>query len=265
MAKLGIPDFETPKDCAKRQEKMIRRMAGTLDEKLLRNLRRCTARECYQEPCSGVCHFAMRRHRLAIIQQACELFDEEEEKYQVNIVHPSWTQPHLDEARPEAAKQWVRRRLEKLGRPIRAVGSFEVTLNVELDGTRHWAGEVVMIIAGARKEHIASVLKLRTRDKKRLQPHAKPIKFSSVENFARQIGYANKRYLEQRIAYIDGQGRQNRKHWPLDVSDGDAADAWLAGMGIFDRDFHVGCGWRAGKLALLPRRLQSMKRRNDFS
>ena len=38
MAKLGIPDFETPKDCAKRQEKMIRRMAGTLDEKLLRDL-----------------------------------------------------------------------------------------------------------------------------------------------------------------------------------------------------------------------------------
>ena len=182
MAKLGIPDFETPKDCAKRQEKMIRRMAGTLDEKLLRNLRRCTASECYQEPCCGACHFAMRRHRLAIIPQACELFDEEEEKYQVNIVHPSWTQPHLDGARPEAAKQWVRRRLEKLGRPILAVGSFEVTLNVELDGTRHWAGEVVMIIAGARKENIASVLKLRTRDKKRLQPHAKPIKFSSVKN-----------------------------------------------------------------------------------
>ncbi|MGC1576060.1 MAG: hypothetical protein WA813_08035, partial [Beijerinckiaceae bacterium] len=222
---------------------------------------------CYRDPCCGACHFAMRRHRLAMIPQACELFDDEEEKHQVNIVHPSWAQPrkHLDGARPEAAKQWVRRRLEKLGRPIRAVGSFEVTLNVELDGTRHWAGEVVMIIAGARKEHIASVLKLRTRDKKRLQPHAKPIKFSSVKNLARQIGYANKRYLEQRIAYIDGQGRQNRKHWPLDVSDGDAADAWLAGMGIFDRDFHVGCGWRAGKLALLPRRLQSMKRRNDFS
>jgi hypothetical protein len=123
MAKLGIPDFETPKDCAKRQEKMIRRMAGTLDEKLLRDLARCTASECYRDPCCGACHFAMRRHRLALIPQACELFDDAEEVHQVNIVHPSWVRPrkHLDEARPEAAKQWVRRRLEKLDRRILAV------------------------------------------------------------------------------------------------------------------------------------------------
>ncbi len=81
---FGIPDFETPEDCAKRQEKMIRRLAGAFDKKFLRDLGRCTQRSSViGKSCCGACHFAMRRHRLAIIPQACELFDEEEEIHQV--------------------------------------------------------------------------------------------------------------------------------------------------------------------------------------
>jgi len=195
MAELGIPDFETPHDCAKRQEKMVTRLAARAKGRVLQRLAQCMASECDSEPCSGACHFAMRRHRLALIPAAHDLFQKRGRKHQVNIVHPSWRKryKHLNRASPETAKQWVRRRLEKLDGKILAVGSFEVTLNVELDGTRHWAGEIVMIVAGATKRELKRVLELRPADKKRLQPQAKPMQILRVRDLGRQLGYANKR------------------------------------------------------------------------
>jgi hypothetical protein len=71
----------------------------------------------------------------------------------VTIAHPKWKLPvrNLDEANINAVRQWLYRRFKKLDTSVIAVGGFEVSLNVELDGTSRWAGHIHMVVAGSDK------------------------------------------------------------------------------------------------------------------
>jgi hypothetical protein len=71
----------------------------------------------------------------------------------VTIAHPKWELPvgNLDEANINAVRQWLYRRFKKLENGGVAVGGFEVSLNIELDGRRYWAGHVHLVVAGYDK------------------------------------------------------------------------------------------------------------------
>ncbi|WP_426219963.1 hypothetical protein [Methylobacterium sp. NFXW15] len=152
-------------------------------------------------------------------------------------------------------KQHVKRGFMRLtkrtGKRPKAVGAFEVCLNRDLNGTKTWAGQVHLIVAGATRDELHAALGVGTRYY--LPPYAKPLVIQEVSNTARQQAYALKRYAEQRIAYLGKNGRQARRHLPLDSSDQRIFDRWLCGLSLGERVILVGCKRLNGQLvSLLP-------------
>lgn len=245
---LGIPDFETRAQAQKRQELMLRRLSQTARNGTLGGLEDCCAKHCAMEPCRDGCHFAARRLRLQLLPQAFTLLDGHGGLLKsVTMVHPGWAAS--DDAGPaacpmQAAKQWVRRRLRAVNGLV-SVGSWEVCLNLELDGTRHWAGQIHLVTGGASTAELKQALSV---SRKHVAAHAKPLKVQEVDNLGRQLGYAVKRFAEQRVAYIDGQGRKNRRHLPLKAADQARFDAWLCDLTVGERLFLVGCHRHGSKL-----------------
>jgi len=169
----------------------------------------------------------------------------------VTIAHPSWEvdDNDLGTVSIKAAKQWLRRRLLKVDGPnLIAIGSFEACLNVEPDGTRLWAGQFHLITAGATIEQLKEALAQGPRYK--LARYAKPVQAKRIKALGRQLGYSLKRLAEQRVAYIDDQGRQNRRHLPLNSPDQGAFDLWLQSLKLGDRLFLFGCKRRGGVLSV---------------
>jgi hypothetical protein len=169
----------------------------------------------------------------------------------ITIAHPTWevTNDDLGTISLKAAKQWLRRRLLKVDSPnLLAIGSFETSLNLEVDGTRLWAGQFHLITAGASPEQLKKALALGPRYK--LPPYAKPVQIKPIKALGRQLGYSLKRFAEQRVAYDDDQGRQNRRHLPLNSPDQATFDLWLHSLRSGDRLFLFGCKRRGTVLSI---------------
>lgn len=258
LAALGLDNFETAADIASRQHAMVRALARTdAPPGLIRGLGRCTSEGCGLRRCRDGCHEAQARLRAALIPQADLLVRAQPGPLRaVTLVHPLWEVPNA--AGPgaisiPAVKQHIKRSFMKLaartGKRVMAVGAFEVSLNRELDGTKTWAGQVHLIVAGATRDELHASLGVDERYP--LPPYAKPLVVEEVGNTARQQAYALKRLAEQRIAYRGKNGRQERKHLPLDGRDQRRFDRWLCRLSLGERMILVGCKRLNGRLVSL--------------
>lgn len=260
LAALGLDNFETAANVACRQRAMVRGLARTdAPLGLIRGLGRCTPEACGLRRCRDGCHESQRGLRATLIPQADLLLRAQPGPLLApTLVHPLWEVPY--EAGPgsvsiPAAKQRVKRAFMRItartGKRITAVGAFEACLNRNLTGMKTWAGQVHLIVAGATRDELHAALGVG--DRYFLPPYAKPLVVEEVGNTARQQAYAVKRFAEQRIAYLSKNGRQARRHLPLDGHDQRAFDRWLCRLSLGERLILVGCKRLNGRLvSVLP-------------
>jgi hypothetical protein len=252
MAKLGLPDFETVQQCSERQQRMARRFerAGELPHDA--EWQECEPNFCATAPCRDGCWFASRRHRYQMITEGHRLLSSlPGDLFFVTITHPKWELPvgQLAEANIPAVRQWLYRRFKRLGSGVIAVGGFEASLNVELDGASTWAGHVHLVISGSDKKSLKQALQIEKHH--RSKPYLRPVDVRAVPDLGRQLGYSLKRIARRRVAYIDGQGRQNRNQSNLSSSEQREFDGWLLGLAVGARTILIGCRAHGKRLRLV--------------
>jgi hypothetical protein len=259
MIKLGLPDFETVQQCSERQQKMVSRFerAGELQHDA--GWQECEPNFCAATPCREGCWFASRRHRYQMITEGHRLLSSQPgllssqpgDLFFVTITHPKWQLPigKLAKANIPAVRQWLYRRFKRLGSGVIAVGGFEASLNVELDGTSTWAGHVHLVVAGTDRKSLKKALQIEKHH--RSKPYLRPVDVRAVPDLGRQLGYSLKRIARRRVAYIDGQGRQNRNQSNLSSSEQREFDAWLLGLPVGARTILIGFRAHAGRLRLV--------------
>jgi hypothetical protein len=252
MAKLGIPDFEMVQQCGDRQQQMGRRFerAGELQDEA--EWAECETEFCAATPCRDGCWFASRRHRYQMITEGHRLLsDQTESLHFVTITHPRWELPigRLAEANIPAVRQWLYRRSRQLGTSAIAVGGFEASLNIELDGSSTWAGHVHLVVAGTDKQRLRKAFQIEKHY--RVESYLRPVDIRDVDCLGRQLGYSLKRIARRRVAYIDGQGRQNRNQSNLSSSEQREFDGWLLGLPVGARTILIGCRAHGRKLRLV--------------
>jgi hypothetical protein len=232
MTAIGISGFESFSDVQVRQSQMFRRFDRVgIDTSAFDELRHCGPEYCAYARCSAGCHFGTRQLRLKEILSSYERF----KKYPgplhvVHVVHPLWQRPvgGLHEINIEAARQWNYRHLRRLQGPVIAKGIFEVSLNRELDGSLHWAGQIHEVVGGSSEKELDETFALEPRYR---QPHSAPVQIKPISNLGYQLGYCLKRYVEERRAYRSpSNGRKNRRELPLLVQHQVEHDLWLAGL-----------------------------------
>jgi hypothetical protein len=255
MTSLGLPDFETWKQCAERQVKMAHRLqnAGELPSQDWK-WEGCTSFCCASSRCRDGCWFASRKHRYLLITEAHRLLSAHPGPLAFgSIAHPKWELPvgELEAIKINAAKQWLYRRFKKLATGVIAVGGFEVSLNVELNGTACWAGNVHVVVAGSDSQALKKALQIERHY--RTKPYARPVDVRDVDNLGRRLGYALKRISTRRVAYIDGQGRQNRNQANLTSAEQREFDAWLLGLPVAARTILIGCRLHCEHLRVVNR------------
>jgi hypothetical protein len=252
MAKAGLPDFETVQQCRERQQKMARRSerAGELHQ--LAGSEECEPDFCAAAPCRDGCWFASRRHRYQMITEAHRLLsDQPGDLLFATITHPKWELPvgKLAKANIPAVRQWLYRRFKNLGTNVIAVGGFEASLNVELDGTSTWAGHVHLVVGGSDRASIKTAFQIEKHY--RVKSYLRPVDIRDVGCLGRQLGYSLKRIARRRVAYIDGQGRQNRNQSNLTSSEQREFDGWLLGLPVGARTILIGCRAHGKRLRLV--------------
>lgn len=245
---LDLLFLESVKECGQRQHEMIERLERTeCAPRLLDGLSDCDGNDCGRDKCTEGCWLGTRRRRVANIVSGHELLSAHSGPvYAVCIVHPLWRAKvgNVADTSINAARQWIHRRLQKLNLVgLVAIGTFEESLNVELDGSSHWSGEVQLIVAGASKKELREAFKVEPRY--RVKKHQKPMKVSEFHDLGYQLGYASKRLIEQRIAYISAKsGRVQRRHLPPKAAHWAEYDAWLLSLPLGARSIAFGCGRR---------------------
>jgi hypothetical protein len=256
MAKQGLPDFETVQQCSERQQKMARRFerAGELQHEM--DWQECEPDFCAARPCRDGCWFASRQHRYRMITEAHSLLTSHSgDLHFVTITHPKWEVPvgSLSEANVPAVRQWLYRRCKRLGASAIAVGGFEASLNIELDGASTWAGHVHLVVAGCDKQSLKKAFQIEKHY--RVKPYLRPVDIRDVGKLGRQLGYSLKRIARRRVAYIDGQGRQNRNQANLSSSEQREFDCWLLGLPVGARTILIGCRAQGSRLRLIHGRI----------
>jgi hypothetical protein len=252
MSKVGLPDFETVQQCSERQRLIARRFerAGELQHEM--DWGECEPGFCAATPCREGCWFASRHHRYQMITEGHRLLsDQPGDLHFVTITPPKWELPvgQLAEANIPAVRQWLYRRFKKLGSGVMAVGGFEASLNVELDGTSTWAGHVHLVVAGSEKATLKKAFQIEKHHRSR--PYLRPVDVRAVDDLGRQLGYSLKRIARRRVAYIDGQGRQNRNQSNLTSSEQREFDGWLLGLAVGARTILIGCRAHGRRLRLV--------------
>ena len=124
------------------------------------------------------------------------------------------------------------------------VGQFEVSLNINLDGERYWAGEIQLIASGSEREALVQAFSVEKKYRAK-RPRQKMVEITEVGTMDRQFMYAQKRFFEQRVAYISKKtGRQDRNHLPLPENEWAEVDAWLLSLPLGTRAITYGCSRR---------------------
>jgi hypothetical protein len=252
MAKLDLPDFETVQQCRERQQKMVRRFERAGELQHLSDWQECERNFCAAAPCRDGCWLASRRHRYQMITEGHRLLSSQPgDLLFATITHPKWEKPvgNLSEANIGAVKQWLYRHFKELGPGVIAIGGFEVSLNIELDGTSTWAGHVHLVVAGTDKDSLKKALQIERHH--RTKPYLRPVDVRAVPDLGRQLGYSLKRIARRRVAYIDGQGRQNRNQSNLTSSEQREFDGWLLDLPVGARTILIRCRAHAGQLRLV--------------
>jgi hypothetical protein len=247
---LGLPDFETRADCEGRQADTLRRVGDAgVPPALWQDLADCTVNHCGMETCVEVCHFGTINRRVAALATGLPLMDRHAgPHFAVTIVHPLWEVPvgRLTEINIAAAAQWNHRRLRgAVAAPgLLAMGSFEVSLNRELDGRLIWAGEIQQMVAGASYEELRSTFSIE-RHYRDGRPGQRMVDVREFDDLNRKFSYGQKRLVEERRAYISKiTGRQARNHLPPAAEHWAEFDTWLLGLPLGARIIAYGCNRR---------------------
>jgi hypothetical protein len=252
MAELGVSDFESEVACARRQLEMVRRLEKQgYDRTLWSELSDCDSEYCTRSRCIEGCHYGTRHRRLEQIRTGCRLLAQHPGPlWQVSIVHPLWECPvgSLAEVSVPAAREWNYRRLKTLDDDnIVAIGTFEVSVNRELDGELYWAGEIQQIVAGEAKDDLRNALQIEKHHRSR-GSNQKLLKIIAVEHLGPQLAYCLKRFVEERRAYLSpNTGRQARRHLPPQPEHWAEHDAWLLRLPLGARTIAYGCSRRGLK------------------
>jgi hypothetical protein len=258
LSRLGVSDFETAESCKTRQIQMLRRQKRwNADLDLSEGLNGCEINHCGGRICTEGCHFATRARRLKDIPSGVSLLQTHPGPIlHATVVHPYMERPIGGLAGISLRKigDWVARRLDEIGADgVLAMGSFEASVNRELDGEVYWAGEVQLVVAGASKEQLSSALAISEKHRVR-RPGQRCVHVQNVGNPGRQLGYTLKRYVVERRAYLSS-GRQSRRHLPPKPAHLVEWDSWLLGQPVGSRVIAYGC--RHEDQTFLPRRRRS--------
>jgi hypothetical protein len=244
-----IPGFETAAQAETRNRAMVKLLSRAPElEAAASDLLRCSHSFCAAIECTEACHHATRRYRLKAIPSAAEALRAIGPPYvDLSIVHPSWEcEPgKLHDAPIEAARQWLYRRFATCSSDVCGIGSFEVSLNVELDGGITWAGEAHLIVAGVQAASLREAFAI-PQSVRRRQKHGRLLVVEDRhEPIDRSVGYALKRFVEQRIAYTNPKnGRKDRRHLPLPRRAQLEHDGWLLSLPVGARTLAFGCSRR---------------------
>lgn len=252
MAALGLPDFETPKECQVRQHQMLLRFMRLSVVGDWQGLDACGRFTCGREgDCLEGCHFATLHRRVETITSGLPILEAHPgPRYAVCIVHPKWeAEPgSLSELNIAAAAQWNFRRLQSLAIPgLLAMGSFEASPNEELDGSFHWAGEIQQIVVGATKEQLRKAFRIEKRYRD-MRPNQRIVDVRAFKSLPLKFAYTQKRLVQRRLAYIDRKERQNRNVLPPRDPVWAEFDAWLLGLPKAARTILFGCSRKGAKI-----------------
>jgi hypothetical protein len=254
MATLGLPDFERPSACEKRQRALGAALGTLPDGQIIaRDLALCSARACGRDECVDACHFAAGRRRRRLIPQAHDLLVQHDGPlHLVTAVHPNWQAPvgGLAGTGTRGPREWVKRRLSSLSNAdeVLAVGQFERALNVELDGSMSWSGEVHVVVAGASREQLRAAFGIARRYRR--DPQEKLLQVKEVDGVGRALGYCLKYFLARRVAYLMDNGRRGRRSMPLPREQLAEIAMWHASLTSGERVVLFGC--RRNNRVLVP-------------
>jgi hypothetical protein len=257
MAALGLPDFEKPSACEKRQRALGAALGTLPDGQIIADgLALCSARACGRDECVDACHFAAGRRRRRLIPQAHDLLVQHEGPlHLVTVVHPNWQAPvgGLADTGTRGPREWVKRRLNRLPNAdnVIAVGQFERALNVELDGSMSWSGEVHIVVAGATKGRLREAFAIHRRYRR--DPQEKLLHVKEIDGPGRALGYALKYFLARRVAYLTNNGRQGRRSMPLQREQLAEIAMWHASLKSGERVVLFGCRRNNSVLAPVAR------------
>jgi hypothetical protein len=194
--------------------------------------------------CNGACYRAQRAYRLGLLPQALSLLSDCETLHFVTLASPHWRRPvgQIHTVRPDAIKQWLRRRLLRTQPATIAIGGIEVSFNVERDGSTSWAPHVHMIVANVSAAAIKSAFAT-DRFTALKSKSEKPLRVEPVTDLGKQLGYCVKGHVVERVAYIGSHGRQTRKTNRLRADLLAEYDRWLAASNVADRLILIGVRW----------------------
>jgi len=268
MATLGLPDFETPSACKKRQRALAAALGATPEGQIIaRDLALCSAKGCAQAACVDACHFAAGRRRRRLIPHAHRtLIQHDGPLLLATIVHPTWQAPvgGLAGTGTRGPREWVKRRLNRLPNAdkVVAIGQFERALNVELDGTMTWSGEVHIVVAGASREQLRDAFGIARRYRR--DPQEKLLHVKEVDGLGRALGYCLKYFLARRVAYITNNERQGRRSMPLQREQLAEIAMWHASLRSGERIALFGCRRQGNGLVPTTRRHRA-RETSDFA
>ncbi len=261
LAEIGLPDFETLKACEKRQDKLCSALSSSKDGKgFAQALASCSAKGCSLPVCNDACHYASRRGRKRNIREAYRLFSRlNGPLYLVTVVHPNWETAigGLQGTGTRGPREFVKRRLSSLSnaKEVIAIGQFERALNIEIDGSMSWSGEVHFVVAGVSKEEVRAAFNIDAQFRR--DPQEKLVKVKEIDGLGRTLGYCVKFFLASRVAYIMRNGRQGRRSMPLKREYLAELGAWHASLKSGERIILFGCRRNGRRLKRLPKSMRS--------
>jgi hypothetical protein len=263
LAEIGLPDFETAQQCERRQNS-LRSSLGSSENGMgsAQALASCSAKGCRLPVCIDACHYASRRRRRRYILRAYRLLSSlAGPLYLVTVVHLNWEASigGLLGTGTRVPREFVKRRLSRLPNPqhVIAVGQFERALNVELDGSMSWSGEVHLVVGGATKEELRAAFNIDAQFRR--NPQEKLVKVKEVSGLGRALGYCLKYFLASRVAYVMNNGRQGRRSMPLKREYLAELGTWHASLKSGERFILFGCRRNGRRLKRVSKSLRSRR------
>lgn len=164
--------------------------------------------------CPAVCPMARKLGLINIVPFMVDVIgDHLERVHLVTLVDPRWVKDIGDLADFDVgkARQVLANRFGKLGAlEFIAVGGFEATVNIELDGSCHWAPHIHLVVVGPTREDLREALEPAAHAR-RSGMVLRPLRIDEVDDLIRVLCYALKGEGGRRTAYLTNEGNVRRR------------------------------------------------------
>lgn len=164
--------------------------------------------------CPAVCPMACKLAILDIVPFLVDAIGGDlEGVHLVTLVDPRWLRDvgDLQSFDVRKARQVLANRFGKLKAPwFIAVGGFEATVNIELDGSRHWAPHVHLVVAGPTRAALRGALEP-AEHARRSGAVLRPLRIDEVTSLVGALCYALKAEGGRRTAYYTKEGKVGRR------------------------------------------------------